>query len=95
MAETIAAPAAEKDLSPKPKLTSFFTVLEGCDCGGSSLPSLNIFSETEGTFPSKSTLVAATALIHEGTGTPCLDPTIPLFNTRSKESKTEFHWLGY
>lgn len=66
IAERKAAPAAEKALSPKPKLAS-----ESCWGLGASFASLKMLSA----LPSKSTLVAA-ALIHEGI--PCRDPTISI-----------------
>lgn len=72
IAETKAAPAADKALSPKLKLASgmgtdwfcCFSFFCCCCC------SLKIVS----TFPSKSTLLAAVLLIHEGR--PCLGATI-------------------
>lgn len=71
-AERKAAPAAEKALSGKLKLTSVTTGVDFWLVGSSTWPSFNIFS---GGFPSKSTLVAAAAPIQEGS--PGLELTIP------------------
>jgi hypothetical protein len=71
IAERTAAPAAEKALSPKPKSTSERPFSEEEE----EEPSLSIVSDIDETFPSKSTLFAAAALIHEGRF--CLEPTIP------------------
>jgi hypothetical protein len=72
IAERTAAPAAEKALSPKPKSTSERPFSEEEE---EEEPSLSIVSDIDETFPSKSTLFAAAALIHEGRF--CLEPTIP------------------
>lgn len=89
MAEIKAAPAAEKALSSKLKLTSAtalgFWVVE------SSWAVFNMLSA----FPSKSTLVAEAALIHEGN--PCLELTISLsflqpIKFSSKEIKRNVKW---